>query len=142
MSPRRTETWLKAASGIVIGFGLLGLLGTLPATSAPTQFLTDLAFWPLDGAPNSAAPETRLFWGILAGLLCGWGLLLWQITTRLLPRDPELARTLILTSIGTWFVIDSAGSLAAGAPVNALMNVGFLLLFVLPLWRTRRALEA
>lgn len=142
MSLQSIQTWLKVASGIVIGFGAIGLLGSIPATAAPTRFLTDLAFWPVDGLPASDAPEIRLFWGILAGLLCGWGLLLWQIASRLLPRDPELARSLILTSMVTWFVIDSAGSLAAGAPVNAVMNVGFLLLFVVPFWRGRRAMAA
>ena len=142
MTDTTTQTWLKVASAIVIGFGLLGLLGTIPATSAPTGLLTDLVFWPMDGAPASAAPETRLLWGILAGLLCGWGLLLWQIATRLLPRDSELARNLILTSVWVWFVVDSTGSVLAGAPVNALLNVGFLLLFIVPLSRGRQTRQA
>ena len=142
MTNPTTQTWLKVASAIVIGFGLLGLLGTIPAIAAPTRLLTDLVFWPVDGAPASTAPEIRLLWGILAGLLCGWGLLLWQIATRLVPRDPELARSLILTSIVTWFVIDSAGSVLAGAPVNALLNVGFLLLFIVPLSRGRQTRQA
>ena len=142
MTHKTRETWLKLASAIVIAFGLLGLLGTHPATSAANSFLADLAFWPLDGGPNSAAPELRLFWAVLAGLLCGWGLLLWQITTRLYPRDPELARSLILTSICVWFVIDSLGSVVAGAPINAVMNLGFLLLFVLPLLSVRQRVAA
>ncbi|TQV70660.1 hypothetical protein [Denitrobaculum tricleocarpae] len=135
MSREKTENWLKAASAIVIGFGLVMLLGTLPATSAPVAFLTDLIFWPVDGRQVVSAPETRLLWAISGGILTGWGLLLWQISTRLYPQDPSLARTLILSSIGIWFLADGLGSILAGAPLNAVLNIGFLLLFFVPLWR-------
>ena len=44
-------------------------------------------------------------------------------------------RCIILTGVIVWFVIDSAGSIVAGAPFNAVMNVGFLLMFEIPiLW--------
>jgi hypothetical protein len=36
--------------------------------------------------------------------------------------------------VGCWFVVDSLMSIAAGAPLNAIFNVGFLLLFVVPVW--------
>ncbi len=135
MSHDRTVNWLKTASAAVIAFGLLLLLGTLPMTSAPLGSLTDLIFWPLDGQENIAAPETRLLSAIAGGILSGWGLMLWQISARLYPQDPALARTLILSSVGVWFVIDGLGSILAGAPLNAALNVGFLLLFFVPLWR-------
>lgn len=138
MSQEKTVNWLKAASAIVIGFGLVMLLGTLPAASAPVAFLTDLIFWPVDGQQIVSAPETRLLWAISGGILTGWGLLLWQISTRLYPREPALARTLILSSIGIWFLVDGLGSILAGAPLNAVLNIGFLLLFFVPLWRPAR----
>ena len=56
------------------------------------------------------------------------------VSRKLYPKDPELGRSIIIASIVTWFVIDSAGSVLAGAPLNALFNVGFLLIFVLPVW--------
>jgi len=43
-------------------------------------------------------------------------------------------RTVILAGVWVWFVADSLGSLAAGAPLNAQFNVGFLLAFLIP-WR-------
>jgi hypothetical protein len=67
--------------------------------------------------------------------------MIWLVAGRLYPRDPELARTLILASVAAWFVIDSLGSVAAGAPLNAVLNVVFLLVFWLPL-RRRRELAA
>lgn len=133
MPADKTQTWLKVASALTIGFGLLIGLAAHPATAGVTLVLTDLIFWPVDGAQTLAAPETRLLCAIIGGVMAGWGLMMWLVTTRLYPRDPALARMLILTGIGTWFVIDCAGSLVAGAPLNVLFNVVFLLLFVIPL---------
>ena len=73
-----------------------------------------------------------------AGVLVGWGALLFLVADQLGSVDPVLVRTFVLTSIGSWFVVDSLGSLAAGAPVNALFNVGFLVLFFWPVWRSQR----
>lgn len=42
-------------------------------------------------------------------------------------------------SVGTWFVVDSSMSFAAGAPLNALLNVSFLALFCLPVLGIHRA---
>ena len=135
MTDAKTVNWLKAASAIVIAFGVIMTLGSMPATSAPVALLLDLVFWPLDNRQVASAPETRLLWAISGGILTGWGILLWQLSMRLYPRAPRLARSLILTSISVWFVVDSLGSVLAGAPFNAAFNVGFLLLFVLPLRR-------
>ena len=142
MQYQTTRRWLQAASAIVIGFGLLGVATSHPVLSGPERIFIDMAIWPIDGLPDNPTPESRLLWAIVNGVLIGWGVLLWLITTRLLPSDPPLARTMILTSIWTWFVIDSVGSIAAGAPMNAVFNIGFLLLFVIPLWQPLRQLDA
>ena len=133
MSLMRSTNWLKWASAIVIGFGLLIALSVLPAMAAPVQFLLDLIFWPIDGVQRIATAELRVALAISGGVMAGWGVLLWQLSTKLYPREPKLGRGLILTSIGTWFLVDSLGSIAAGAPLNALFNVGFLVLFYWPL---------
>lgn len=138
MPSEGTVVWLKAASAVVIGFGFLMAPAAVPALSGPTGFLIDLVFWPVDGAEGTASADMRLLCAITGGLLIGWGAMIWLIVTRLYPRDPALARGLILTSVGAWFIVDSLGSLAAGAPLNAVLNVGFLLAFVLPLWRPVR----
>ena len=141
MQQQATLRWLKFASLSVIGFGLLGVLATVPALSGATRFFIDLAFWPVDGAPGTPTPESNLLWAILNGILVGWGVLLWQVTTRVYATTPDVGRSMILTSIGIWFVVDSAGSIAAGAPVNALLNITFLLMFFIPLWRPVRKVE-
>lgn len=133
-----TIMWLKVASAIVMGFGVLAGLAALPAAAAPMQILVDLIFWPVDGAPGSWGPEARFASGVGGGVMAGWGVMLWLTATRLYSREPELARTLILTSVGVWFVVDSLASIAAGAPLNAVLNVSFLLIFFIPLWRPAR----
>ena len=135
MSLQATMIWLKVASATLIGFGLLGLTGTMIATIWPSQLFIDLVFWPLDGTPDGSAEATRLMFGIFGGVLTGWGLLIWLVVTRLYTREPALVRKMILISVCSWFVLDSLGSTLAGAPMNAVFNIGFLLMFVIPLWR-------
>lgn len=135
MQAETRTIWLKVASATIIIFGVLFFLSTMPPLSAPMAFLFDLVIWPLDGADDLAAPASRLLLAISGGVLLGWGIMLWLIVTRLYPNDPRLARTLILTSVCCWFVVDSLGSVIAGAPLNVLFNIVFLELFVIPLWR-------
>jgi hypothetical protein len=128
---------LKTASALVIGFGLLTALAAWPALNLPTLWLIDLMFLPFDGEQNIASPEARILCGILGGVLVGWGVLHWLIVTKLYGREPALARQMLWFSVLSWFVIDCTASIIAGAPFNAVMNVPFLLLFIIPLWRHR-----
>jgi hypothetical protein len=126
--------WLQVGAGITMGFGLLIAAAALPALSGPAALLLDFVFFPVDGlqAPDGAA--ARLLSAIGGGMTFGAGAMLWVIATRVYPADPALGRTLILTGVGCWFVVDSLMSVAAGAPLNAFLNVGFLLVFLVPVW--------
>ena len=136
MDLQTTVTQLKFACGVVIGFGLLTALAAWPPLNLPTLWLIDLMFLPFDGQQNLNAPETRVLSAILGGILVGFGVLQWLVVTKLFAREPALARQMMLTSMGVWFVVDCTASVIAGAPFNAVMNVPFLLLFVVPLWRS------
>ncbi|MEZ5932380.1 MAG: excinuclease ABC subunit A [Alphaproteobacteria bacterium] len=134
MQAQTRTFWLKVASEIVIAFGLLIVLASTSSSAFPVSFLADLIFWPVDGAQAVAAPSSHLLAAIAGGVMTGWGVLLYLLTARLYPKDPDLARLLITASIGIWFVIDSLGSIAAGAPINAVLNISFLVMFLIPLW--------
>ncbi len=136
MHSQSTSIWLRAASALVIGFGVLVVVAAYPATAGLTMFLIDFILWPIDGAQSGVTPELQLIFAISGGIMVGWGVLLWLIATRLYPREPQLARSMILVSVGIWFIVDSTASIVAGAPLNALLNTSFLLMFGLPLWRT------
>ena len=137
MSNLRSVTILKGGALVLVLFGVMAAAAAAPALSAPTLLLLDLAFWPLDGAQSLAAPETRLLCAVGGGVLVGWGALLFLVADQVGSTDPALVRKLVLTSIGSWFVVDSLGSIAAGAFMNALFNVGFLLLFFWPVWKAQ-----
>jgi hypothetical protein len=134
MRTRTRKIWLIIASEIVILFGLLIALASMAATAAPTLFLADMIFWPVDGVQAVSRETNRLLAAILGGVMIGWGALLYLLTTRLYPDDPGLARLLITASLGVWFLIDSLGSIVAGAPLNAILNLFFLGMFLIPLW--------
>jgi len=123
----------KLGAWLFVGFGGVISLASLPATSAPTVLLADLVLWPIDSG-QTLTEESRLLAAILGGVMLGFGTTLLVLITKVYPRDPELVRTVILTGISVWFIADSLGSIAAGAPLNALLNVGFLLAFLVP-WR-------
>lgn len=142
MSSQATVTGLKAASALIIGFGIITVSATAPATAGLARFLIDMIFWPIDGAQTLGAPETRLLCAIAGGLMTGWGAMLWLAATRLYPQAPDLAGTMIMVSLGAWFVVDSLGSIIAGAPLNALLNMGFLPIFLIPLMRRADRAEA
>lgn len=133
MSQDNQIWWLKLAAAIVIGFGIVLGAAAVPGLSGPTALMADLVFWPLDGQPTLESPLVKLLCAITGGVMVGWGILLWHVAGVILAQNASLGRNIMLTSISAWFAIDTLGSLLAGAYVNALGNVGFLLLFVVPL---------
>ncbi|MFT7474442.1 MAG: hypothetical protein ACI81L_001367 [Verrucomicrobiales bacterium] len=124
-------TELKFASIATIGFGLLIALGSHTLTDGPMRYFADLLFWPLGDAPIFA-DEAQLLAAILGGVMTSWGVLFWLLTDSLAQDHPALLKRLILTTMATWFVIDSTGSIASGGWLNVIGNLGFLALFVLP----------
>ena len=44
-----------------------------------------------------------------------------------------------MTGLYSWFAVDSIGSIAAGVPLNAVANIGFVVLFVLVFRQPRQA---
>jgi hypothetical protein len=138
MTAFATEKWLKIAAIIVIAFGPVISLAAHPATAGLNGLFVDLAFWPFDSSPAMDAQATRLMSAIGGGLTMGWGVMLYLVASRLYAKEPELARSIILSSIVTWFVVDSVGSVLAGAAFNVVINLVFLLMFVVPLSGARQ----
>lgn len=133
---------LRFAAGVTMVTGLALALAAIPALNMGVRLLTDLLVWPFDGAETLAAPETRLALAIGGGVMAGWGLMIWQLAGEPLERAPEAVRGIIRASVLGWFVVDSAGSVAAGAALNVLPNLVFLALFLLPLRKARAAVAA
>jgi hypothetical protein len=135
MTRDKTIFQLRLASAIVMGFGLVTALAAWPPLNLPSLWLLDLMFLPFDRQQNLDGSEHRILSGILGAVLVGLGVMQWQVVTKLFAREPVLARQILLAGMWSWFAVDCVASVVAGAPFNVVMNVPFLLMFVVPLWR-------
>jgi hypothetical protein len=133
-SHRFHKFWLKITAVVVGSFGPVFFLGTMLPTSEPARWTLDLLSWPLDGLQSYASPDTRFLSALTGGFLLGWGVLIWCLSAWVYDLAPEPVRRSVVIGMVSWFVLDSAGSIASGNPSNALFNVIILLLAVGPLW--------
>ena len=68
---------------------------------------------------------------VLGGVLCGWAWLLYTLADP--KRFNASIRRWMVQSVWVWFLVDSAGSILSGIPLNALSNLTFLLMLLIPL---------
>lgn len=127
--------WLLITAFVVGSFGPVFFFGTLLPTSEPARWTLDLLSWPVDGLQDYAAPTTRFLSALTGGFLLGWGVMIACLSVWVYDKAPEFVRRSVLMGLLSWFVLDSAGSIASGNVSNAFFNVIVLLLAVGPLWR-------
>lgn len=127
--------WLIITALIVGAFGPVFTLGAMVSTAEPARLTLDILSWPLDGQQSFASPDTRFLSALTGGFLFGWGVMIWALRAWVYDIAPEAVRRVVLTSVLTWFVFDSAGSIASGTTSNAFFNVIVLFLAVGPMWR-------
>ena len=132
--------WLKIlriSSLFVLVTGLLPSLAVFELTQEPWRIFFDILTWPIDQNPSTFTDSDRQLSAVLGGVLCGWAWLLYKLA------HPDIfnqrIRKLMIQSVWVWFIIDSGGSILAGLPLNAVSNIGFLLILILPLWRLKLA---
>jgi len=131
------ERELKIASILTVGFGLLFAAASHDATDAVTRFLSDVMFWRVGDGVAELTNTNHLADAILGGVMAGWAVMIWLLADRFLARAPTETKSIITISMLVWFPIDSIGSIASGAWLNAISNVAFLLMFLVPLRRIR-----
>ncbi|MBX9796246.1 hypothetical protein [Sphingomonas sp.] len=128
------RNWLNAVCSVVVLFGLVMAGAALPATEWPARLLLE---WQ-NGGPLAIDRAARIAFGVLGGVMCGWGVTLFaafQAAERIAGDARGIWRWL-LASILFWFAVDSTLSVATGFALNAVMNVGFLVALALPLFAT------
>ena len=135
MSPAAHKLYLKVTAFVIGSFGPVFFLGTMDQTLEPARWTMDLLDWPLDGASKWTDPDTRFLSALTGGFLLGWGVTIWCLSTWVYDACPEGVRKSVVVGACSWFLLDSAGSAAAGAGSNVVFNIGVLLLAVGPLWR-------
>lgn len=127
--------WLKIAAISIIAYAILFFLGTLKQTDKLIEVILDISSWPIDGLQNYDANSTVFLSALLGGILFGWGILIWLLSSKIYDIAPEQTRKIVLISLISWFVIDGLGSIFSENPNNVIANIFLLLVLVGPLWK-------
>ena len=127
------KKYLKISGFLVASFGPICFLGTMPETAEAGRFTLDILSWPLDGRESLADGTAKLLSALLGGFLLGYGVTIWQLS-KAYDKAPNIIRKVVVTGLCSWFILDSAGSIAGGHWSNAVWNIPILLAFVGPLW--------
>ena len=135
MSRSFHKFWLKITAVIIGSFGPVFFLGTMIQTTAPARLTLEILGLRSPATTPYAASDMRFLSALTGGFLLGWGVTIWCLSAWVYDQAPEGVRRTVLAGVISWFVLDSAGSIASGAPSNALFNVLVLFLAVGPLWR-------
>lgn len=129
------ERQLKVSAILTVGFGLMFSLGSHDSTDVLVRWFSDFMFLRVGDGPAQLTDVNHLSDAILGGLMVGWAVMVWLMADRLLVRAPKEIKSIITIAMLVWFPIDSIGSIASGAWLNAIANVGFLAMFLVPLRR-------
>lgn len=130
--------WLKMlrlGAAIVFVTGLLPILAVFESTQEPWRFFFDILTWPIDQTPATFLPGERQISAVLGGVLCGWSWLMFQLARSGVFNSR--IRSFMIQSTWMWFVLDSGGSILSGIPLNAVGNVSFLLVLLIPLHKLK-----
>jgi biotin transporter BioY len=128
------KQYLKITAIVIGSFGPIFFLGTIMSTSEPARWTLDFLSWPIDGFQTFNDPTTRFLSGLTGGFLFGWGVMVWCLSSWVYDKAPDAVRKSIIIGLLSWFVLDSAGSIASGNGSNAIFNVVVLLIAAGPLW--------
>jgi hypothetical protein len=129
-------SWLKIAAGAVMLFSAVLLLAPCVGQWMFNWVAFGAAVAPAS-VPDSAMPYIRFVYGVLGAVMIGWMLAILLLARGPFARGETWAWGAIAGSLGLWFIIDTSWSLLQGYPGNALLNLGFALLFAPPLAATR-----
>ncbi len=135
MSERFWQRWLIAAAFLVASFGLMLVV------SPP--FARWLFGWVAFGSPTgienlgtAAQPYLALVHGVLGAVMFGWAVALLLVVVGPFSRGEWEGWRTIALSLAAWFAVDTTLSLVSEFWANAALNVGFALLFAVPLAAT------
>lgn len=121
---------LKVFAGALVITGLAFSLASVRYGDAPVRLFAKLVFL---GDEVARTDYGHLVSAILGGVMTALGVMVWLVVDQFAAIDPVGVKKVIGASVVAWFVLDSAGSIAAGAWFNVVLNLGFLALALVPL---------
>ncbi|MDH4394603.1 MAG: hypothetical protein QE278_02885 [Limnobacter sp.] len=131
-------SWLTVATAFTVLFGLVMVL--LPdLTSQAFGLLLYQDAGRLVSHPPEALAYIQLAHAVMGSLMVGWGAGMFLVTRTLFKRGERVGWQILTYSIPFWYVPDTLFSLISGFWPNALMNTGFVVMLMVPLWASRHA---
>lgn len=124
------RAWLQVWCWLTLGVGVMFAAGAVSAADAGVQLFYDVIYWPIDGQ-STFNESVRLTAALLGAVMIGWAITIFGLIAAAEQAGARAWRTLSY-SVLAWWSIDSAISLALGAPVNALSNTLFLAGYLAP----------
>lgn len=135
MTHKTHKLWLKITAISIIAYAILFFIGTLKQAEKIIEFVLDFSSYPVDGLQNYDSNSTIFLSALLGGILFGWGILIWFLSTKIYDLAPEQTRKIVLISLLSWFFIDGLGCIFSGNSANVIANILLLLILVGPLWK-------
>ncbi|MGE0101903.1 MAG: hypothetical protein AB7H86_08835 [Blastocatellales bacterium] len=132
------KNWLIVTAVVVGSFGPVFTLATQSGTDEFARWTLDLLNWPIDGAQIYSEGAMRFLSALTGGFLFGWGIMILCLRQWVYDVAPDQTRRAVVAGILAWFVLDSTGSVLAGAPSNVFFNILVLIIAVGPLWNSAK----
>lgn len=133
--PSLWVNWLLAVSAGVVLFGVVLVVAPGFARQAFSWLVYGDAAR-LGGFGSEAARYISLAHAVLGAVMVGWGAALVLVVKALVASGSMLGWRIVAGSVLAWFVPDTAYSLWSGYWQNAVLNLVFVVLFLVPLVAT------
>lgn len=140
MSFQFWRRWLMAVTGgVMVYSAALILLPTVMQRLFDTLFFASPDLATQFGAEANA--YIRFVYGVLGAVIIGWMVTFMSLLIGAFQHPQRSTWRTLTLSIAVWFVVDSGFSVAIGIVPHAIFNIGFLILFAIPLAATYRQLR-
>jgi hypothetical protein len=130
--------WLSLATGFTVAFGLVMVLFP-ELTSQAFGLLLYQDAGRLISHPPEVLAYIHLAHAVMGSLMVGWGAGMFLVARTLFKQGNRLGWQILMYSIPLWYVPDTLFSVMSGFWPNALMNTGFAIMLMIPLWATRQS---
>ena len=137
MSETQAATIIRLVSIGLIVTGLIFASGAYQPIEGASRLMHDLIDYPVDGSIDSFTREARWFGAIGGGVVVGLAVLFLLVIAPLIEAGRREIHRGVIVSLLAWYVVDSAGSIAAGVPANAVLNTFLFVSFVGPILAIR-----
>jgi hypothetical protein len=133
------QRWLFFVGIIISVFG--ALMSLLSGTLIFELFnqLINPVFWGADNIGENAKGFQQFVYGVLGATMTGWGIFMTFIAHFSFSKKEKWAWNCILVGTLAWFILDTSLSVYHKVYINAISNIAFLIMVMLPIIFTKKS---